>query len=75
MPSSAREFEEAKLIAKIIKKLPDELNGRIIAILLVNILYRYGMISEWEKIVEAVDGSLPDIEDAPVINVGKVLTH
>ena len=75
MPSSELEDErkaDAKIIHSILKKLPNEVNGGLIAALLVNILFRYGMEEEWRKIVDAVDETLEDICSAPIINTEEV---
>lgn len=47
-----------RLIFSILKKLPDEMNGGIIVLLLINILYRYDMMEEWDRIVEVVDNNI-----------------
>jgi len=77
MPSSGpdRSTKEAKVIAELLKKLPQEINGGMVAALIVNILYRYGMHSEWEKIVDAVDETMQDIEEVSVINISEVLMN
>jgi cellobiose-specific phosphotransferase system component IIC len=77
MPSSGpnRSTKEAKVIAEILKKLPSEINGGMVAALIVNILYRYGMHGEWEKIVDAVDETMQDIEEVSVINISEVLMN
>ena len=75
MPSSdhkARAEAESKIIYGIIKKLPNEINGGIVAALLVNILYRYGMEEEWEKIVEAVNETMEDIATVQVVSIEEV---
>jgi uncharacterized alkaline shock family protein YloU len=65
---------EDRLILSILKKLPNEMNGGIIVMLLVNILYRYDMAEEWDKIVEAVDSSVEAMTGTEV-NVIKVLLN
>jgi hypothetical protein len=75
MPSSELDEKakaEVKVINTILKKLPNEINGGIVAALLVNILYRYGMEEEWQKIVEAVDDTMEDIDSAPIIGIREV---
>lgn len=75
MPSSEHEEKgkaEAKIIHSILKKLPNEINGGLIAALLINILYRYGMEEEWQKIVDAVDDTMEDIYSAPIISAEEV---
>lgn len=75
MPSSERKEraeEESKIIYDILKKLPSEINGGMVAALLVNILFRYGMEEEWEKIVAAVDETMEDIETVQVVDVKEV---
>ena len=75
MPSSERKEraeEESKIIYDILKKLPSEINGGMVATLLVNILFRYGMEEEWEKIVAAVDETMEDIETVQVVDVKEV---
>ena len=73
-PKERAEFE-SKIVYDIIKKLPNEINGGIVAALLVNILYRYGMEEEWEKIVEAVEETMEEIETVEVVSVGEVLMN
>lgn len=78
MPSSERENntkQEAKIIAKILQELPLEINGGMIAALLVNILYRYGMYDEWEKIVDAVDETFEDIDAVTKTDISEVLMN
>ena len=78
MPSSEREKNtkrEAKIIATIRQELPAEINGGMIAALLVNILYRYGMYEEWEKIVEAVDETFEDIDAVTKTDISEVLMN
>lgn len=65
---------EDRLIFSILKKLPDEINGGIIAVLLINILYRYDMMEEWGKIVEAVDDSIEAMTGTEV-EIVKVLLN
>ena len=75
MPSSERKEraeEESRIIYDILKKLPTEINGGMVAALLVNILFRYGMEEEWEKIVAAVDETMKDIETVQVVDVKEV---
>jgi hypothetical protein len=75
MPSSELDEKakaEVNIINNILKKLPHEINGGIVAALLVNILYRYGMEEEWQKIVEAVDDTMEDIDSAPIIGIREV---
>tara|TARA_R110000868_G_scaffold143171_3_gene360993 strand:+ start:933 stop:1169 length:237 start_codon:yes stop_codon:yes gene_type:complete len=75
MPSSERKDRaesESKIIYDILKKLPSEINGGMVAALLVNILFRYGMEEEWEKIVAAVDETMEDIETVQVVDVKEV---
>lgn len=78
MPSSEREKNtkrEAKIIATILQELPAEINGGMIAALLVNILYRCGMYEEWEKIVEAVDETFEDIDAVTKTDISEVLMN
>ena len=78
MPSSERREatkQEAKIIATILQELPSEINGGMIAALLVNILYRYGMYEEWEKIIEAVDETFEDIEAVTKTDISEVLMN
>lgn len=78
MPSSElkeRASVESKIVYDILKKLPNEINGGIVAALLVNILYRYGMEEEWDKIVEAVEDTMEEIESIEVVAVGEVLMN
>lgn len=78
MPSSEREKNtkrEAKIIATILQELPAKINGGMIAALLVNILYRYGMYEEWEKIVEAVDETFEDIDAVTKTDISEVLMN
>ena len=67
--------QEAKIIATILQELPSEINGGMIAALLVNILYRYEMYDEWRKIVEAVDETLDSIDDAIKTDISEVLMN
>ena len=67
--------QEAKIIATILQELPSEINGGMIAALLVNILYRYEMYEEWHKIVEAVDETLDSIDDAIKTDISEVLMN
>lgn len=78
MPSSElkeRAAVESKIVYDILKKLPNEINGGIVAALIVNILYRYGMEEEWDKIVEAVEDTMEEIESIEVVAVGEVLVN
>ena len=79
MPSSERDKEEilktAKIIASVLKILPNEIDGRLVAVLIVNILYLYDMNDEWPKIFDVVDETLDDMDNAPVINVSEVLMN
>lgn len=79
MPSSERDKEEilktAKVIASVLKILPNEIDGRLVAVLIVNILYLYDMNDEWPKIFDVVDETLDDMDNAPVINVSEVLMN
>jgi len=78
VPSSEREKNtkrEAKIIATILQELPAEINGGMIAALLVNILYRYGMYGEWEKIVDAVDETFEDIDAVTKTDISEVLMN
>ena len=75
MPSSERKEraeEESKIIYDILKKLPSEINGGMVAALLVNILFRYGMEEEWGKIVAAVEETMEDIETVAIVDVKEV---
>jgi hypothetical protein len=75
MPSSERKKRaeaEAKLIFDILQQLPNEINGGMIAALLVNILHRYEMEEEWEKIVDAVDETLRDIASIQFMDTEEV---
>ena len=47
----------------------------MIAALLVNILYRYGMYEEWEKIVDAVDETFEDIDAVTKTDISEVLMN
>jgi hypothetical protein len=64
-----------KIISELLKKLPNEINGGMVAALIVNILFRYGMYSEWEKIIEAVDETLEDIESVVEVSPPEVLVN
>lgn len=77
MPSSAldRAIEDVKIVSSILKELPDEINGGIVAALIVNILFRYGMEEEWIKIVDAVDETMADIDRASVTDTSEVLMN
>ena len=78
MPSSGRKetaAREAKVIANILQELPAEINGGMVAALLVNILYRYGMYEEWEKIIEAVDETFEDIDAVIKTDISEVLMN
>jgi hypothetical protein len=77
MPSSGpdRRAKEAKVISDLLKRLPNEINGGMVAALIVNILFRYGMYSEWEKIVEAVDETLEDIDSVIAVSPPEVLVN
>lgn len=78
MPSSElkeRAAVESKIVYDILKKLPNEINGGIVAALIVNILYRYGMEQEWDKIVEAVEDTMEEIESIEVVAVEEVLMN
>jgi hypothetical protein len=66
---------EAKIIFDILHQLPNEINGGMIAALLVNILHRYEMEEEWEKIVDAVDETLRDIASIQIMDTGEVLMN
>jgi hypothetical protein len=66
---------EAKIIFDILHQLPNEINGGMIAALLVNILHRYEMEEEWKKIVDAVDETLRDIASIQVMDTGEVLMN
>jgi len=75
MPSSERKVRaegESKIIYDILKKLPSEINGGMVAALLVNILFRYGMEEEWAKIVAAVEETMEDIETVEIVDVKEV---
>jgi hypothetical protein len=75
MPSSERKGraeDESKIIYDILKKLPNEINGGMVAALLVNILFRYGMEEEWGKIVAAVEETMEDIEAVEIVDVKEV---
>jgi hypothetical protein len=75
MPSSEHDKEEilktAKTVASVLKILPNEIDGRLVAVLIVNILYLYDMNDEWPKIFDVVDETLDDMDNAPVINVSE----
>jgi hypothetical protein len=79
MPSSERDAEEilktAKVIANVLKILPSEIDGRLVAVLIVNILYLYDMNDEWPKILDVVDETLDDMDNAPMVNVSEVLMN
>lgn len=77
MPSSGldRAIEDVKIVSAILKELPDEINGGIVAALIVNILFRYGMEEEWIKIVDAVDETMADIDQASVTDTSEVLMN
>lgn len=78
MPSSGRKetaAREVKVIANILQELPAEINGGMVAALLVNILYRYGMYEEWKKIVDAVDETFEDIEAVTKTDISEVLMN
>jgi len=79
MPSSEHDKEEilktAKTVASVLKILPNEIDGRLVAVLIVNILYLYDMNDEWPKIFDVVDETLDDMDNAPVINVSEVLMN
>lgn len=77
MPSSEPNLntKEMKIISELLKKLPNEINGGMVAALIVNILFRYGMYSEWEKIIEAVDETLEDIESVVEVSPPEVLVN
>ena len=64
MPSSEREERskaEAAIVYSILKKLPDEINGGLLVAIIINILCKYAMEEEWEKIVDAVNETMEDI--------------
>jgi hypothetical protein len=79
MPSSERDADEilktAKVIANVLKILPSEIDGRLVAVLIVNILYLYDMNDEWPKILDVVDETLDDMDNAPMVNVSEVLMN
>lgn len=78
MLSSVREEnkkQEAKMIAIILQELPEEVNGGMIAALLVNILYRYGMYDEWAKIIDAVNETIENIDEAIKTDISEVLMN
>jgi hypothetical protein len=77
MPSSDHNLntKEMKIISELLKKLPNEINGGMVAALIVNILFRYGMYSEWEKIIEAVEETLEDIESVVEVSPPEVLVN
>lgn len=68
-------MKTAKVIASVLKILPNEIDGRLVAVLIVNILYLYDMNDEWPKIFDVVDETLDDMDNAPVINVSEVLMN
>ena len=77
MPSSGldRAIEDVKIVSAILKELPDEINGGIVAALIVNILFRYGMEGEWIKIVDAVDETMAEIDQVTVFHTPEVLMN
>ena len=78
MPSSERKSEakkEAMIVSEILQVLPNEINGGIVAALLVNVLYRYGMESEWHKIIEAVNDTMKEIQYFKTIDGEEVLLN
>ena len=77
MPSSVRKPNDVSndllVVAEMLRVLPEEINGGIIAALAVNILYRYGMESEWPSIDQSVRDAIKtlgpsyDVEDDKVL--------
>ena len=64
MPSSEHEKRlkaETAIVFSVLKKLPDEINGGLLVAIIINILCKYAMEEEWEKIVDAVNETMEDI--------------
>jgi hypothetical protein len=64
MPSSEHEERlkaETAIVFSVLKKLPDEINGGLLVAIIINILCKYAMEEEWEKIVDAVNETMEDI--------------
>jgi len=77
VPSSERENtkREAKIISKILQEFPEEINGGMIAAIIVNILFRYGMYEEWEKIIHTVDEVFENIDAVTETDISEVLMN